>query len=119
MDLSLILLGENDGFLHKVNKYNQDETEIEHIEKPCTTQPSKFDEDVKALRNYVGESDFQTGLTIEITLAELLDVVPRQRRRTDAYTTLIKHLKNEYEIELKIIKSHEKENFYNREGQGI
>lgn len=104
MDLSLILLGENDGFLHKVNKDNPNETEIEHIEKPCTTQSSKFDEDVKALRNYVGESDFQTGLTIEITLAELLDVVPRQRRRSDAYTTLIKHLKDSLGITLKIKK---------------
>lgn len=119
MDLSRILLGENDDFLHESGMVNRDEPIIETQEKPCAPSSSKFDEDVKALRKYIGESDFQTGLTIEITLAELLDIVPRQRRRTDAYTTLIKHLKNEYNIELKIIKANEKENFYNREGQGI
>lgn len=119
MDLSRILLGENDDFLHESGMVNQDEPIIETQEKPCAHPSSKFDEDIKALRKYVGESDFQTGLTIEITLAELLDIVPRQRRRTDAYTALIKHLKNEFEIELNIIKTNEKENIYNREGQGI
>ena len=118
MDLSRILLGENDDFLHESGMVNRDEPIIETQEKPCAPSSSKFDEDVKALRKYIGESDFQTGLTIEITLAELLDIVPRQRR-TDAYTTLIKYLKNEFEIELRIIKTHEKENIYNREGQGI
>lgn len=119
MDLSRILLGENDNFLHESVMVNRDEPIIETQEKPCAPPSSKFDEDIKAPRKYVGESDFQTGLTIEITLAELLDIVPRQRRRTDAYTTLIKHLKNEFEIELKIIKTYEKENIYNRESQGI
>ncbi len=119
MDLSRILLGENDDFLHESGMVNRDEPIIETQEKPCAPSSSKFDEDIKALLNYIGESKFQTGLSIEITLAELLDIVPRQRRRTDAYTTLIKHLKNEYNIELKIIKANEKENFYNREGQGI
>lgn len=119
MDLSRILLGENDDFLHESGMVNRDESIIETQEKTCAPPSSKFDEDIKALRKYVGESDFQTGLTIEITLAELLDIVPRQRRRTDAYTTLTKHLKNEFEIELKIIKTNEKENFYNREGQGV
>lgn len=119
MDLSRILLGENDDFLHKSGMVNRDEPMIETPKEPCAAPSSKFDEDIKALLNYIGESKFQTGLTIEITLAELLDIVPRQRRRTDAYTTLIKHLKNEYNIELKIIKANEKENIYNREGQGI
>lgn len=119
MDLSRILLGENDDFLHESGMVNRDEPIIETQEKPCAPSSSKFDEDIKALRNYFGESKFQTGLSIEISLAELLDIVPRQRRRTDAYTTLIKHLKNEFEIELKIIKPHEKENIYNGGCQGI
>ena len=119
MDLSRILLGENDDFLHKSGMVNRDEPMIETPKEPCAAPSYKFYEDIKALLNYIGEPKFQTGLSIEITLAELLDIVPRQRRRTDAYTTLIKHLKNEFEIELKIIKPHEKENIYNREGQGI
>ena len=79
MDLSRILLGENDNFLHESVMVNRDEPIIETQEKPCAPPSSKFDEDIKALRKYVGESDFQTGLTIEITLAELLDIVPRQQ----------------------------------------
>lgn len=102
MDLSRILLGENDDFLHKVEKTTPDETKIETPDKPCASQSSKFDDDVNALKDFVGESEFQTGLCIELTLSQLLDIVPRQRRRSDAYTTLIKHLKNEFDINLTI-----------------
>ena len=103
MDLSRILLGENDDFLHKMTeKTTTDETKIETPERPCMTQSSKFDDDVKALRDFIGESEFQTGLCIELTLSQLLDIAPRQRRRSDAYTTLIKHLKDEFNINLTI-----------------
>lgn len=105
MDLSRILLGENDDFLHKMTeKTTPNETKIETPEKPCAPQSSKFDDDVKALRDFIGESEFQTGLCIEFTLSQLLDIVPRHRRRSDAYITLIKHLKDKYHINLKIIK---------------
>lgn len=102
MDLSLILLGENDEFLHEPGMFNHDEPIIETTETQSAPTSSKFDEDVNALRNHFGESRFQTGLSIEMTLAELLNIVPRQRRRSDAYTTLIKHLKDRYNITLTI-----------------
>lgn len=101
MDLSLILLGENDYFLHKSERVNQEES---CEEEPCAPLLSKFNDDIKALRDYIGESEFKTGFSIEMTLAELLNIVPRQRRRTDAYKTLIKHLKDTMNINL-IIKS--------------
>lgn len=101
MELSLILLGENDDFLHKVEKVNPDEPSKE---EQCAPPSSKFDDDINALRDYIGESEFRTGLSIEMTLAELLNIVPRQRRRTDAYNSLIKHLKETMNIKL-IIKT--------------
>lgn len=101
MDLSLILLGENDYFLHKSEKVNQDKP---RKEEPCAPQSAKFDDDIKALQDYIGESEFKTGLSIEMTLAELLKIIPRQRRRTDAYNTLIKHLKETMNITLTIKK---------------
>lgn len=101
MELSLILLGENDYFLHKVEKVNPDEPSTE---EQCVPPSSKFYDDIKALRDYIGESEFKSGLSIELTLVELLNIVPRQRRRTDAYNTLIKHLKEKLNIIL-IIKT--------------
>lgn len=106
MDLSRIILGEVDSFLHTVNIDNRkDILEAVQEKQEEATQPSKFDKDIESLRNYVGESDFQTGLSIEITLAELLKIVPRNRRRSDAYNSLIRHLKENYNITLKIKKS--------------
>ena len=64
--------------------------------------PEKFRDDVAALTVYIGQEHFKSGLTIEVSLAELLDVVPRKRRRTDAYDALIKYLKEERDITLTI-----------------
>lgn len=66
------------------------------------TVPEKFRDDVDALSAYIGEVRFKKGLTIEVTLTELLGVVPRNRKRTDAYAALIKYLKEEHDITLKI-----------------
>lgn len=104
MDLSRIILGEVDSFLHTVNIDNRkDILEAVQEKQEEAAQPSKFDKDIESLRNYVGES-FQTGLSIEITLAELLKIVPRNRRRSDAYNSLIRHLKENFNITLKIKK---------------
>lgn len=65
--------------------------------------PEKYEKDIEALRKKYGEN-FKTGLCIEITLKELLEICPRERRRTDAYTGLISFLKAKLGITL-IIKS--------------
>ena len=64
---------------------------------------TKYKKDIEALREKYGEN-FNTGLCIEITLKELLEICPRERKRTDAYTGLISFLKAKLGITL-IIKS--------------
>lgn len=65
-----------------------------------TVQTSKFDSDVEALRKKYG--DLETGLTIEMTLQELLKICPRKRTRVDAYQGLVSYLKSKYEVSLNI-----------------
>ena len=101
MNLNLIILGENDAFLRGR------EATVEG--KPLDTQkttthivPEKFREDIAALTKYIGEERFQKGLSIEVSLAEILNIAPRTRRRTDAYDSLAKYLKSELDITLTI-----------------
>ena len=61
--------------------------------------PDKFKADVEALEKYIGHS-LETGLCIKVDLAELLTVIPRERKRADAYNTLRRFLKNEFDVEL-------------------
>ena len=55
--------------------------------------------DVEALEKYIGRN-LENGLCIKVDLAELLTVIPRERKRTDAYNTLRRFLKNEFDVEL-------------------
>ena len=61
--------------------------------------PDKFKEDIEALENYIGRK-LESGLCIKVDLSELLTVIPRNRKRTDAYKTLVKFLKDEFGIDL-------------------
>lgn len=92
-----IVFGEQDAFLRTREV-------TAPFDKPNSSKqiivPDKFKQDVKALTEYVGEANFKSGLCIEVTLSELLDIVPRQRRRRDAYTTLVKYLSGEWNINL-------------------
>lgn len=99
MNLYSIIFGENDAYLRGR------EAVVEPLDKQVSIThivPDKYREDVAALTKYVGEARFKSGLTIEVTLAELLGIVPRNRRRTDAYSSLVKYLKDEYDITLTI-----------------
>lgn len=69
------------------------------IEKTDT----KYKRDIEALQAKYGDS-FLTGFCIEITLRELLEICPRERKRTDAYHGLVSSLSKELGITL-IIKS--------------
>lgn len=97
MKLAQIILGENDSFLRG----------REVCDRPCDMTPTithivpdKFMEDVGLLSAYVGVDQFVSGLSIEVSLNELLSVVPRKRRRKDAYEALVKYLKDERNISL-------------------
>ena len=62
---------------------------------------SKYEAEIKAL---VAEFGSLSGLCIEIDLQRLLEIVPRRRRRTDAYQGLVLELKSKLDCEL-IIRS--------------
>ena len=100
MELSQILLGESDNFL-------RGSAPDEKCVATLQTDLTPIEQDVMALKQYIGETGFKSGLCIEITLQDLLSVVPRKRRRTDAYTTLVRYLKDEWDITL-TIKSNKK-----------
>ena len=63
--------------------------------------PKKFKDDVERLCNYCGV-ELKSGICIEIELGELLEVLPRERRRKDAYDKLVKFLADEMNIKLTI-----------------
>lgn len=95
-----------DGTLEESSERQVRETTPGVIEKSSSIAkpiPEKYEKDIEALRKKYGEN-FKTGLCIEITLKELLEICPRERRRTDAYTGLISFLKAKQGITL-IIKS--------------
>ncbi len=62
---------------------------------------TKYKKDIEALREKYGDS-FSTGFCIEVTLKELLEICPRERKRTDAYTGLVSYLSKELGIKLTI-----------------
>ena len=63
--------------------------------------PEKFKDDVERLCNYCGV-ELKSGLCIEIELSELLEILPRERRRKDAYDKLVKFLAEEMNVQLTI-----------------
>ena len=67
---------------------------------PSVASPSKFGTDVESLQARYGE--MRSGLCIETTLRELLEVCPRKRARTDSYNSLVSYLKVEFGVSLLI-----------------
>lgn len=85
----------------------QENTAPDVIIQKVSITPEKFKDDVEALAGYIGEEHFISGLSIEVTLSELLAVIPRKRRRTEAYNALVNYLREERNIIL-IIKTNKK-----------
>ena len=79
----------------------QDSVSPDVIESKANTVivPDKFKADVEALEKYIGRN-LENGLSIKVDLAELLTVIPRERKRADAYNSLRRFLKNEFGIDL-------------------
>lgn len=63
--------------------------------------PKKYQDDIETLRDMYGEN-FKTGLCINLTLKEALEIMPKERLRVDAYTGLISFLKGKMGITLTI-----------------
>ena len=62
----------------------------------------KYKKDIAALEEKHGKLSTQTGLSISLTLKEALEIMPRNRRRVDAYDGLKNYLKKQYGITLTI-----------------
>ena len=62
----------------------------------------KYQKDIVALEGEYGKLSTQTGLSINLTLKEALALMPRNRKRIDAYAGLMSYLKKEYGITLTI-----------------
>lgn len=56
--------------------------------------------DIAALLEKYSSLSLLTGLSISLTLKEALEIMPRERRRVDAYEGLKNYLKREYGIAL-------------------
>ena len=63
--------------------------------------PEKFKDDIQKLQDYCGV-ELRSGLCIEIELSELLEILPRVRRRKDAYDKLMKFVADEMNVQLTI-----------------
>ena len=78
-------------------------------EKTRSKYNEKYEQDITALKKKFGNS-FITGLCIKITLKEALEMIPRNRKRVDAYYGLTKYLQEEYGITLTIYSQKTKPN---------
>lgn len=66
----------------------------------ATPPKGRFGTDVESLQARYGK--MRSGLCIETTLRELLEVCPRKRARTDSYNSLVSYLKVEFGVSLLI-----------------
>lgn len=62
----------------------------------------RYQKDIAALEEKYGKLSTQTGLSINLTLKEATLLMPRNRKRIDAYAGLVSYLKREYGITLTI-----------------
>ena len=76
-----------------------DSREVVDEVKNGSKRSDKYDSDVKTLKERY-RVEFETGACIRIPLKEILKICPRERKRVDAYTGLVSHLKREYGVEL-------------------
>jgi hypothetical protein len=61
------------------------------VSAPTGSTMSKYSADIERLENQYGK--LVDGVTIEITLQKLLPIVPRERRRIEAYNGLVSELR--------------------------
>ena len=74
---------------------------IETEENILTENKSlSIDDEIMILAKHYG--GLVSGMTLSVELRELLDLIPRRRRKADAYYALGKKLKDEYGVELRI-----------------
>lgn len=67
-----------------------------------TIIPKQFESDIQALCDYAGIKQLTPGMSINMTLQEILSVAPRVRARLDSYKALVNFLHDEMSVELTI-----------------
>ncbi|MGM9776726.1 MAG: hypothetical protein ACI3ZD_00100 [Prevotella sp.] len=72
--------------------------------------PEKYEADIKALCEYSRITTLKEGMTINITLQEILKICPRKRHRIDSYSTLVRYLREQLGVELVITSNKTKNN---------
>jgi len=73
---------------------NKNEAEPDVIEEKTATEfkiPKKYQDDIESLKG-IYQEDFKTGLCINLTLRQALEIIPRERLRVDAFRGLISFL---------------------------
>jgi hypothetical protein len=86
-------------------QHQEEEPDMEVVkeeEKPKkieTHTPSKYDNDIRALEEKYGNLE---GKEIKIDLQTLLQLVPRERRRIDAYRGLLSYLEDKRNCKITI-----------------
>lgn len=90
---------------HQENKAEPDVIEEKTAEIRI---PKKYQEDIETLKG-IYQGDFKTGLCINLTLQNALKILPRERKRVDAYRGLVSFLKEKMGIELNIKSQKSKE----------
>lgn len=86
-------------------QHQEEEPDVEVVkeeEKPKkieTHTPSKYDNDIRALEEKYGNLE---GKEITIDLQTLLQLVPRERRRIDAYRGLLSYLEDKRNCKITI-----------------
>lgn len=83
---------------HQENKAEPDVIEEKTAEIRI---PKKYQEDIESLKG-IYQGDFKTGFCINLTLQDALKILPRERKRVDAYRGLVSFLKEKMGIELNI-----------------
>lgn len=82
-------------------------TEMSHTDTDAISViivPDEFKSDIENLKAHIGVRHWKSGLQITLSLQELLQICPRERKRSDAYGKLIKYLADEWKISLTIKK---------------
>ena len=77
------------------NKTEQTKTKINSSNKPQKKKEDnsdKYKKDVEVLEKRFGT--LNPGMTLILTLQEILQILPRNRKRSDTYNGLVKHLQS-------------------------
>lgn len=94
----------------------EDSSQLKYpILNPESLKPRKiiisdqFKSDASSLCEYAKITELSPGMTVNITLQEILKIIPRKRPRIDSYNTLVRYLKEQIGVEL-IISSNKTKN---------